>query len=46
MQGYHVVVIIIVVSTKIAISQDLGTIEFGEKLTSVCVKSRNAVLSM
>ena len=44
--------VVIVVSTKIAISRDIGveatrnhneSIEFGEKLTSVCVKSRDTV---
>ena len=44
--------VVVVVSTKIAVSQDAGiqgtrkhseSIEFGEKLASVCVKSRDAV---
>ena len=43
-----VVVVVVIVSTKIAISQDAGcnhneSIEFGEKLASVCVKSRDTV---
>ena len=47
-----VVVVVVVVSTKIAISRDVGisatrehneSIEFGEKLASVCVKSTDMV---
>ena len=46
------VVVVLVISTKIAISRDVGikstrkyneSIEFGKKLASVCVKSRDTV---
>ena len=48
----RVVIVVVVVSTKIAISRDIGvqatriynkSIEFDEKLASVCVKSRDTV---
>ena len=48
----RVVIVVVVVSTKIAISRDVGvkatrkyneSIEFGKKLASVCVKSRDTV---
>ena len=47
-QGGKVIVVVVIVSTKIAISRDAGrnhneSIEFGEKLASVCVKSRDTV---